>query len=171
MAWTFNLKLAAGVLAAGVLVGLAGAVSVAGADGREPAVRPVPPPPQLVKRERGEGPGDKKPSDAPPVVVKTVPEAGSEAVDPGLKEVRVTFSKTMTDKSWSWATDESRGADLDGGNVRYDADKKTCVMDVKLKPDTTYAVWLNVGRFTNFQDANGVPAVPYLLVFRTGKAK
>lgn len=40
----------------------------------------------------------------PPVVVKTVPEAGAKDVDPKLTEIKVTFSKDMTDKSWSWST-------------------------------------------------------------------
>jgi len=38
----------------------------------------------------------------PPVVVKTVPEAGVADVDPKLTEIKVTFSKDMQDGSWSW---------------------------------------------------------------------
>lgn len=152
--------------------GLTATVAVAGGDGVSPT------------GERGSGEkvnakladkpegGDKKVADAPPVVVKTVPAAGEEGVDPGLKEIRVTFSKEMMDKSWSWATDPGRGAALPGGkDVFYDKDKKTCVHPVKLEPETTYAVWLNVDKFMNFKDASGTVAVPYLLVFRTGKAK
>ena len=37
----------------------------------------------------------------PPVIVKTVPEAGAKDVPPGEYEVRITFSKDMADKSWS----------------------------------------------------------------------
>ena len=40
----------------------------------------------------------------PPVVVKTVPEAGAGEVDPKLTEIKVTFSKDMQDGSWSWVT-------------------------------------------------------------------
>jgi hypothetical protein len=40
----------------------------------------------------------------PPVVVKTVPEAGAGEVDPKLTEIKVTFSKDMQDASWSWST-------------------------------------------------------------------
>jgi RNA polymerase sigma-70 factor (ECF subfamily) len=106
----------------------------------------------------------------PPVVVKTVPEAGTADVDPKTKEVRVTFSKEMTDKNWSWVTDGRYGLELPGaGEVAYDKDKKTCVLPVKLEPGKTYAVWLNSEKFTNFQDAGGRPAVPYLLVFTTAK--
>ena len=42
---------------------------------------------------------------------------------------------------------------------------------MKLEPETTYAVWLNAGRFMSFMDPAGNASVPYLLVFRTGKAK
>ena len=40
----------------------------------------------------------------PPVVVKTVPEAGAGEVDPKLTEIKVTFSKDMLDDSWSWSS-------------------------------------------------------------------
>jgi len=112
-------------------------------------------------------------SDAAPVVVKTVPAAGDEAVDPGLKEIRVTFSKEMMDKSWSWATDTGHGAVLPNGDEKpfFDKDKKTNVLPVKLQPETTYAVWINGGKFNSFMDTDKNPSLPYLLVFRTGKAK
>ncbi|MFO0937402.1 MAG: sigma-70 family RNA polymerase sigma factor [Gemmataceae bacterium] len=109
--------------------------------------------------------------DAPPVVIKTVPTAGSDDVDAETcKEIRVTFSKKMMDKSWSFATDESLGQEVTAsGDVAYDKDKITCVMPVKLKPGTTYAIWLNSARFGNFKDADGNSALPYLLVFQTKK--
>jgi RNA polymerase sigma-70 factor (ECF subfamily) len=108
---------------------------------------------------------------APPVVVKTVPQAGTTDVDPGLKEVKVTFSKEMTDKSWSWATDLRYGKALEAADkVHFEKDGKTCVLPVKLEPGTTYAVWINAQRFNSFRDADGRPSVPYLLVFQT-KAK
>ena len=118
-----------------------------------------------------EKPGEFKLSDAPPVVVKTVPEAGADGVDPELKELRVTFSKKMTDKSWSWATDKRFGEEIEGEKPAYEKDRKTIVRAVTLKPNTTYAVWLNTEKFGNFKDAEGTSAVPYLLVFRTGKGK
>lgn len=164
---TMKSKLFALVSAVVILVtGALGTVALVSASDPEPR-KPINVPTVFLKPEGG----DKKVSDAPPVVVKTEPVAGTEDVDPATKEIRVTFSKEMTDKSWSWATDTARGADIDGDNIRYDKDKKTCVMDVKLKPETTYATWINVDKFQNFKDADGTPAVPYLLVFRTGKAK
>ena len=53
--------------------------------------------------------------------------------------------------------------------MKYLPDKRTFVAPVKLKPDRTYALWVNQGRFTGFRDADNHPAVPYLLVFQTCK--
>jgi hypothetical protein len=104
----------------------------------------------------------------PPVVVKTSPEAGDQEVDPSITEIRVTYSKRMMDKSWSWSTDTGLGEfpEIDG-QIRYLEDGRTCVMPVKLKPGTTYAIRLNSAKFHNFKDAENRPAVPYLLTFKT----
>lgn len=102
-----------------------------------------------------------------PVVVKTVPEAGTKDVPPGETEIKVTFSKEMTDQSWSWSTawenSDPKGID----KPHYLDDHKTCVFKVKLEPGKTYGYWLNSQKFHNFKDTQGHPAVPYLLVFHT----
>jgi len=103
----------------------------------------------------------------PPVVVKTVPEAGATNVTPGETEIRVTFSKEMRDKSWSWSTAWKDSTPEFIGAPRYEADKRTCVVKVKLEPGKTYGFWLNSENFSNFKDKDGRPAVPYLLTFQT----
>ncbi len=55
------------------------------------------------------------------------------------------------------------------GEVRFLDDKRTCVAPVKLEPGKTYAIWFNSQKFDYFKDAEGHPAVPYLLVFQTKK--
>jgi hypothetical protein len=102
-----------------------------------------------------------------PVVVKTVPEAGTKNVPPGESEIKVTFSKEMMDQSWSWSTAWKDSSPDFIGKPHYDADQKTCVVKVKLEPNKTYGFWLNSQQFHNFKDAQGHPAVPYLLVFQT----
>jgi hypothetical protein len=102
-----------------------------------------------------------------PVVVKTVPEAGTKNVPPGEYEIKVTFSKEMKDQSWSWSTAWQNSAPDFIGKPHYDADQKTCVVKVKLEPNKTYGFWLNSQQFHNFKDTQGHPAVPYLLVFQT----
>lgn len=107
---------------------------------------------------------------APPVVVKTVPVAGSTDVDSALTELRVTFSKAMQDGSWSWSTWGEEAFPEMIGQPRYLSDGRTCVLTVKLQPGKFYATWLNSDRFKNFKDASGRPAVPYLLTFRTSES-
>lgn len=105
----------------------------------------------------------------PPVVVKTEPQSGDTKVDPSVKEIRVTFSKKMMDKSWSWSTVSEGTNPENAGKPKYLADNKTCVLPVKLQPEKTYAFWLNSENFGNFKDTQGQPAVPYLLIFETRK--
>jgi len=103
----------------------------------------------------------------PPVVVKTVPESGARDVAPDIVEIKVTFSKEMADNSWSWSTAWQGSTPETLGKPKYEADRKTCVLKVKLEPNKTYAYWLNSEKFKNFKDRQGHSAVPYLLVFQT----
>src|SRR5262249_61632137 len=113
-------------------------------------------------------PADTSVKELPPVVVRTVPQAGDTQVDAAkVKEIRVTFSKEMTDKSWSVSTVSKDSFPKFAGDIRYDKDRRTCVLPVKLEPGKTYALWLNSEKFHNFKDADGNSAVPYLLVFQT----
>ncbi len=106
---------------------------------------------------------------AQPVVIRTVPQAGSTDVDPKTAEIKVTFSKDMEDGSWSWSQLSEETFPKMIGKPSYLKDKRTCVVKVKLEAGKTYAIWLNSEEFENFKDADGRPAVPYLLVFQTAK--
>jgi hypothetical protein len=99
----------------------------------------------------------------PPVVVKTVPEAGATNVSSGTIEIKVTFSKEMADGSWSWIEPWKGANGTVLGKPKYESDQKTCVLKVKVEANKTYAFWLNRGRFQNFRDQKNHPAVPYLL--------
>ncbi|UCG17192.1 MAG: Ig-like domain-containing protein [Phycisphaerales bacterium] len=107
----------------------------------------------------------------PPVVVKTVPQSGDTNVDAAkTKEIHVTFSKKMTDQSWSWSQ-ISEDTKLPISKIHYDKQRRTCIATVDLEPGKTYVSWLNSQRFGNFKDADGRSAVPYLLVFETKSSK
>ncbi len=111
------------------------------------------------------------PKDLPPVVLSVEPKVGATDVDPALKEIRVTFSKKMTDKSWSWPTGNKYAAPkVEGGDIHFERDGRTCVMPVKLEAGKTYVIGVNSERFHGFQDEEGHAALPYLMVFRTKKA-
>jgi RNA polymerase sigma-70 factor (ECF subfamily) len=110
------------------------------------------------------------PDDLPPVVVAVEPKLGATDVDPGVKEIRVTFSKKMTDGSWSWTEGTKYATPKLDGKIHYEADERTCVMPVTLEPGKTYVLGINSERFRNFKDQNERPALPYLVVFRTKAA-
>jgi RNA polymerase sigma-70 factor (ECF subfamily) len=104
----------------------------------------------------------------PPAVVKTTPQAGDTAVDAKeVTEIKVTFSKDMQDGTWSWSQLSEATFPKLAGKPKFEKDKRTCVLPVKLQPGKTYAIWVNSERFGNFKDATGQSAVPYLLVFQT----
>ncbi|MCW5552914.1 MAG: protein kinase [Verrucomicrobiae bacterium] len=103
----------------------------------------------------------------PPVVVKTVPEAGAADVDPALSEIRVTFSKDMlTNQMWAFCQVSEETFPERVGEIHY-VDLRTCVLPVKLRPGRTYALWINLERFDSFRDAQNHPALPYPLFFQT----
>ena len=76
-------------------------------------------------------------------------------------------SREMADQTWSWSSAWQNSTPEGVGKPRYESDRKTCVLKVKLEPNKTYAYWLNSDRFKNFKDQQGHPAVPYLLIFQT----
>jgi hypothetical protein len=109
-------------------------------------------------------------AEQPPVVVETYPVSGATNVAPGDTEIRVRFSKPMTDGSWSWATAwEDSGPDF-LERPHYNSNRRTCIVKVTLEPGKTYGWWLNSDRFKHFCDRAGQPAVPYLLIFHTKSA-
>ena len=103
----------------------------------------------------------------PPSVVATVPQCGSMEVDAAsTKEISITFSKVMRDSCWS-PVQLSKESSPKIDNIKYLEDKKTCVIEVELEPNRTYALWLNSNKFAHFLDSDGNSAIPYLLVFKT----
>jgi len=104
--------------------------------------------------------------DFAPVVIKTIPEAGSKDVAPGEYEIRITFSKEMADQSWSWCSAWQNSDPESVGKPHYDADHKTCIMKVKLEAGKTYGWWINSQKFHGFQDPQHHAAIPYLLTFK-----
>lgn len=105
----------------------------------------------------------------PPSVIKTMPVCGDTKVDPNIAEIRVVFSKDMmTNQMWSWCMySADTFPEVDTNGIKYLQDKRTCILPVKLEPDKTYVIWINLQDQNSFRDTNGNPAVPYLLVFET----
>jgi hypothetical protein len=128
----------------------------------------------LVVTLGAQGPEKKESAETawPPRVVKTMPADRDGAVDPGLEEIKVTFDRAMvTERSWAWMRCEDLGAwpGADGTTPRWEDGGRTCVLAVKLKPDTLYAVGANSFRHGGFRDGSDRRSVPYWWVFRTKK--
>jgi len=75
----------------------------------------------------------------------------------------------MLDGGWSCVNLSKDTFPEPAGGPKYDRDKRTFILSVKLEPGKTYAVLLNSEKFKNFKDASGNPAMPYLLIFETKK--
>ena len=104
-----------------------------------------------------------------PKVIEAEPDNGEVNVDPGLTEIRVTFDQDMTTgENYSWTGGGSTFPEM-RGKPRW-VNARTCVLGVKLKPDHDYWLSVNSEKFQSFRGANGMPAEPYAISFRTGSA-
>ncbi|MBN1490098.1 MAG: Ig-like domain-containing protein [Phycisphaerae bacterium] len=108
-----------------------------------------------------------------PKVAKTSPPADATDVDPGLTEIVVEFDTPVKMNSWSVVYVD--GAELPEmvGDAPIDfRDNRTCVMKVKLAPDTAYGIAFNSETRQGFKAAEDeTPAVPFVLRFKTGSGK
>lgn len=104
-----------------------------------------------------------------PRVAATSPVNNAADVDPSLREISVTFSEPMQDKSWSWAFEDRATFPEVVGHPSFTSDFRTCLLPVKLEPGKEYVIWINTGNLKNFKSASGVPAEPYMLRFNTRK--
>ncbi|HEX3797940.1 MAG TPA: protein kinase [Verrucomicrobiae bacterium] len=80
---------------------------------------------------------------SPPVVVRTEPASGEREVAPGHFTLKVTFSKPMANNAWSWCDAWSNSTPVTDGQPSFAADHETCLLNVTLEPNKTYAYWLN----------------------------
>ena len=108
---------------------------------------------------------------APPVVVRTVPEAGSMIEADGLKEIRITFSKLMHKGYAGVGTVTGTEAPRLWSGV-FSPDGLVCTYKVEVMPGKTYALWFNSPDMSKnvvgaMCDPDHRKLVPYLLVFST----
>jgi hypothetical protein len=103
-----------------------------------------------------------------PKVVSTFPPHGA-VVPAGIDRIAVTYDRPMMDGSWSFNTGgEHAFPEVAGAPVRS-VDKQTFVLPVKLRPHSTYVIWMNSGRYLDFKDEQGRSAEPYRLSFSTSE--
>ena len=108
----------------------------------------------------------------PPCVVASVPASRATDVDAALREIKVTFDRPMmTRQQWSWIIHTALGVYPGVRDVppRWEDEGRTCVLSVRLRADTVYAVGCNSVRHPGFRSRDNKVAVPYVLVFKTKK--
>ncbi|MHC4467567.1 MAG: right-handed parallel beta-helix repeat-containing protein, partial [Planctomycetota bacterium] len=101
-----------------------------------------------------------------PIVISTVPAVFSDDVSTILRRITVTFDQPMMDGSWSW----TGGGDTypeTTGQIRYDRNKTTCILPVRLAPGRVYWVGINSPSYKNFKNLANVPAQRYVILFST----
>jgi len=104
---------------------------------------------------------------AEPQIAKTTPASGATDVDPGLKEIAVTFDRDMDKGGMSWTGGPPEFPPLDESCKPGWRDARTCVLPVKLKPGTMYRVGINSMSHKNFKSAEGVAVKPAVISFTT----
>jgi len=100
-----------------------------------------------------------------PKVVSMTPANGSKDVDPATTALVITFDRPM-----------GNGMAVVGGGEHFpkttakaswDASRKVFTVPVELKPDWSYEMWLNRGKFDSFRSADGTPLQPVHVTFAT----
>ncbi len=94
----------------------------------------------------------------PPRVIKAIPDDGETDVDPGLREIRITFDQNMARDRYSFVGGRPTFPKV-RGRLRW-ISSRTCVWSVKIEPN-----------HKNFQNLRGEVAVPYPISFATGEGK
>jgi hypothetical protein len=103
---------------------------------------------------------------ASPRVVFTSPPALADDVSPSLSKITVTFDRPMMDQSWSWTGGGETYPKITS-RPRYDKQKTTCTLPVKLEPGKVYWVGVNSPSHRNFQTPDRRAAPWYVILFAT----
>jgi hypothetical protein len=101
-----------------------------------------------------------------PKVVSITPPDGATDVDPGLREVKVTFDRPMKDRAWAVVGGGDDRLPTDG-SPSYDKARKVLTIPVKLEPGRRYRFWLNASPYMAFQSEEGVPLQSVKVTFKT----
>jgi RNA polymerase sigma-70 factor (ECF subfamily) len=162
-------KIAAVIIAGAVLAGAGGVLTVKHAMAADETAKADASASDAKKNDPKKNDAGVTIENAPPVIIKSEPAAGSKDVDPNLKEIKITFSKDMMDKSWSWAQMSDDTFPKTTGKPHYEDDHRTCVLPVTLEPGKTYILLLNKPPYDSFMDKERRKAIEYWLVFETKK--
>ncbi len=91
-------------------------------------------------------------------------------VDPRLQQLILNFEEPMDTGGWYLGNTEKkygRYPELRGDRPARFLDSRTFAIDVRLEPETSYALALNTDENLGFQSVSGIPLEPTVLSFRT----
>lgn len=105
-----------------------------------------------------------------PKIVNMFPKNNSKGVDPNIPQVVLLFDIPMGGGfSFAQRSDQTAIDGEEGVPPFWTADKKACVMPVKLKPGKTYEIMVNIPPFTSFRSVDGVEAEGVFYTFSTAR--
>ncbi len=107
----------------------------------------------------------------PPEVTATFPVNGATGVDPATNAITVTFDRPMNRNSYAFCTKGIATFPETTSKPFYNVDGTIVVLPVKLKPDTTYDIYLNLEKLLGFFSAEGGLLKDYHYTFTTGSGK
>lgn len=110
-----------------------------------------------------------KPAATPagPRVVSTQPATGSKTVDPGLTELKITFSEPMQPGEFYLGPIAGRDLPEWGEPVSFSEDGRVLTVPITLKPNHKYGIAVNAPGHLRFRSVTGKVARPYQLFFNT----
>jgi hypothetical protein len=100
------------------------------------------------------------------VKVQETNPANNQVVPPTLDKISIKFSSPMKTDSYSIVVAGAGETPNIIGNPVF-KDKYTCIIYVKLKPNTLYSLGINSETRKVFVSENGIPAEPFVLTFKT----
>ena len=114
--------------------------------------------------------GERAAEDFPAYVVKSDPPLGAKEADFRKQEITVTFSRPVAPGDFSWVLQRGSGeypGAREGEAPRLSTDRLTATLEVRLSPNTVYALGVNDVFYYGYKDIKGRPALPFGLCFKT----
>lgn len=104
-----------------------------------------------------------------PRILSMVPKNGDMNVDPGLKEMTITFDRPVRGIALM-QLGRSTNYPLARQGWTYDATGTILTVPLQIRPDSYYTFGLNAEKALFIQDRDGHPLVPVVVKFKTRKA-
>lgn len=106
-----------------------------------------------------------------PKIIKIIPANEATDVNPKLNAILVTFDRPMRDGCWAVVQVNPELFPKITGKIHYDSTRTQLTIPVKLEPDHTYLLFLNLGSYNSFMSEQKYRLKDYKYTFRTGATR